>query len=205
MISGKDEVALYGMMGAGKMPFTGGPSGSLRATIGQTLPFETYQGNSSLSLTSGQMSLAPIFLLAGQTINNINFMSTSAEATGTHLWFAIYDDGRGSTTSGQLALLGQTNDQTGAAAFGSNTNLGLSLMNPCTTTYSGYYYIAIMCTATTPPGIRGTQLISSASIQIGSTSAALIGLTAGSGLTNMAPNPSGAVSFIRQILYAYVS
>jgi len=204
MISGKDEIALWGMMGAGKMPVTGGPSGALRAAIGQTLPLETFTGNSSLSISTGVMSLSPIFLVAGQVITNINFISTTAESGGSHLWFAIYDDGRGSATAGQLALLGQTLDQTGAAAFPATTNLGLSLMVPFTTTYSGFYYLAIMCVGTTPV-LRGTLLASTASIQIGSTTGAFIGGTAGSSLTNMAPNPSGAVSMSRQIIYAYVS
>lgn len=205
MISNKDEISMFGMMGVGKIPITGGPSSALRSTIGQTIPLEACT-QSTVTPSSGVMDLTAIFLTAGNIINNINYISSvTAESGGTHLWFAIYDDGRGSPTAGQLALLGQTLDQTGAAAFGASTNLGLSLMVPFVTTYSGIYYVAFMCTATVTPLLIASPSNSTATIQIGSVAGATYAMTAGSGLTNMAPNPSGALSTSSRLEYAYVS
>jgi len=195
---------ILSMTGLGKMPVTGGPAGLLLSPISQTIPIE--RASSGNSTSSGVMSLSPIHIAIGQKITNINFMNLNqAEATGTHLWFALYDDGRGSTTAGQLALLGQTADQTGSAAFGLNVNLGLSLIMPYTTTYSGIYYVAYMCAASTVPFVRGSALPGSVSISLGSSAGCLLGGTAGSGLLNLAPNPSGTVSAAATVFYAYVS
>jgi hypothetical protein len=205
MISAKDEITLYGAMGAGILPLTGGPSTALLSAIAQTFPigFMTYANNSP---TSGQMLLMPIFIVTGQTITNINFCSGSTgSSSGTHFWYALYDDGRSSTTAGQLALLGQTYDQTGGSVMGTFTNLGLSLMVPVVTAYTGIYYVAFMCAASGMPQLKSTTLISTASIQIGSGTGAIFGATAGSSLTNMAPNPSGTITANNILAYAYVS
>jgi hypothetical protein len=191
------------LTGRGKVPLTGGPAGTLKACIAETMSFDYAVSNSSIS--TGVMTLTPIYLCQGQTITSINYVSCStAESGGSHLWFALYDDGRGSTTAGQLSLLGQTPDQTAAAAFAANTNLGLALNIPYLTTYTGIYYLAIMCVGTTP-SISGLSRSSLASIQIGSSTGSLLGATAGSGLTSQAPSPSGALTYTLTSLYAYVS
>jgi hypothetical protein len=190
--------------GVGKLPITGGPSSLLKAPIAQTMPFEA--AVSAVTLTTAVCSACPIYLPQGVTISNINFVSGStAESGGSHLWYALYDDGRGSTTANQLALLGQTADQTGAAAFGANTNLGLSLITPYATTYTGYYYVAICCVGTTPT-LAGVIRASTAAIQVSAqATGAVYGGTFGSGLTNQAPSPSGAVTATGFTAYAYVS
>jgi hypothetical protein len=203
-ISGNDEAALFGAGGFGKIPVVGGPATLLLPSIAQTAPIENLT-NGVTTGTTGVMSLSSVFLISGQRISNINFISSNqAEATGTHLWFALYDDGRGSTTAGQLALLAQTLDQTGAAAFAANTNLGLSVLVPYTTTYTGIYYVAFMCTAGTLPSLRYANLIN-ASIQVAASAGAFMAGKAGSGLTNMAPNPSGVVTSNGALLYSYLS
>jgi hypothetical protein len=204
-ISNAELTALFGIMGCGIVPLTGGPAGTLKSPIAQTTLFQTCRLSSSL--TSGVMNLTSICIPSNQVITNINYVSQGAESSGTHLWFALYDDGRGSSTAGQLALLGQTADQTGATAFTANTNLGLSLLTPYTTTYSGIYYVAIMCVASVAaPSITATGGVLNASIQISSSSTgAILAGTAGSGLTTNAPNPSGAISLSTSFLYAYLS
>ena len=196
---------IQAITGLGQTPLIGGPAGLLLPFIAQTIPIITT--NQSVQPNTGVMFLNPIHLAAKQVITNINFISaTTAESSGTHLWFALYDDGRGTTAANQLALLGQTADQTGSAAFAANTNLGLSLLIPYTTTYSGLHYVAVMCAATTTPGIRSCSLGVSLPITIGN-SANLLSASAGSGLTAFAPSPSGALSSVpnNSIYYAYVS
>ena len=202
-ISNAEIASLLALTGRGKVPLTGGPAGSLKSCIAETMPFEHASAN--VTLSSGVMTLAPIYISQNQTITSINFVSNStAESGGSHLWFALYDDGRGSATASQLYLLAQTQDQTGAAAFAANTNLGLALNIPYITTYTGIYYIAIMCVGTTPT-ITGQTRASTASIQIGASGGALMGSTAGSGLTSQAPSPSGTITSSVNTLYAYVS
>ena len=197
---------LLQQMGGGKIPVTGGPATALKSPIAQTVPFEVC--NTAGTLSSGVMSLSPIFITANQTITSINFVScAAAESGGTHLWFALYDDGRGSSVAGQLGLLAQTPDQTGAAVFPANSSLGLALQIPFITQYSGIYYIAIMCVATQRPNLAAIGSATSASIQIATSTGAIYGAIAGSGLTTTAPSPSGAVSSSGSIMttYGYVS
>ena len=191
------------LAGVGKNPLTGGPASSLKPTIAVTMPYEIAAQN--VAISSGQMTLTSIYLAANQTVSNINFVSSgTAESGGSHLWFALYDDGRGSTTANQLALLGQTADQTGAAAFAANTNLGLALNSPVITTYTGIYYVAIMCVGTTPT-LAGLARFSTATIQTGTSLGTNLSMNVGSGLTTTAPNPSGGAPYSNATLFAYVS
>lgn len=203
-ISNIEQIQIFEDTGVGKMPLTGGPSTNLKSPIAQTLPFEC--AVSVITPSTGVMNVTSIYLTAGQTISNINFVSGStAEGTGTHLLFCLYDDGRSSTTVNQLALLGQTADQTGAAALAANTNLGLALITPYITTYSGIYYVGFICAATTMPTLAGITRGSTASITVASATGAFYSGTAGSSLTNQAPNPSGTVTVSAATIYAYVS
>jgi hypothetical protein len=204
-LSNAEIISIFAMTGVGRTPFTGGPAGSLKSTIAQTIPWEMCSTGGPPALSSGTMLLSSIYIATGQIISNINFISSNtAESGGSHLWFALYDDGRGSSTAGQLALLGQTADQTGAAAFGANANLGLSLLTPYTTTYSGIYFIGAMCVATTTPFLIGNQRFSSATVPITPATNCCFCCLGPSGLTNLAPS-SITVSSSFYAFYAYVS
>jgi len=196
-ISNAELISLYGQLGIGKMPVTGGPAGNFRSSIAQTTPIEAIQN--TVTPATGTMYLASIYLNAKQTITNINFISVAAESGGSHLWFALYDDGRGSSSAGQLALLGQTADQTGAAAFGSNTNLGLSLLAPYTTTYNGTYYVAFQYVGSSLT-LWGNSLAGMPT----SVGAFYNGIVASVSSGN-APNPSGSPATTTIGLYAYLS
>lgn len=202
-LSNAELIQIFEDTGVGKLPLTGGPSGTLKSTISQTMPLEA--SVSACQPATGVMDLTAIYLTTGQTITNINFVTGSTAAgTPTHTWFALYDDGRGSATSGQLALLGQTADQ-GSGAVAANTNLGLSLITPWTTQYTGIYYVAFMNSGTTVPTLSGVIRASSASIALAAAAGALYSGTAGSSLTATAPSPSGAVTVSTRTEYAYVS
>jgi hypothetical protein len=200
-ISNNELIQIYGIMGVGRMPLTGGPAGNLTSVISQTFPYEFT--TTTYNITSTTLVLNAIYITAGQTIRNINFVSISAESSGSHLFFALYDDGRGTTGSGS-ALLGQTLDQTGAAAFGSNTNLGLSLITPYTTTYTGIHYIAIAYTGSTLSVAASTtpNTTSSSPPFVPKGNGVLSGNT-GVAVSSQAPNPSGTFSEISPAIYIY--
>jgi len=200
-ISNAEVIRLYGLLGIGKIPSLGGPASLQTPSIAQTHPLETLTGTQTPLST--RMYLSSIYINTNQTIRNINYISSGAESGGSHLWFALYDDGRSSTVSGQLGLLGQTADQTGATAFGANTNLGLALSYPILTTYTGIYYVALMCAASQTPGLASMTI--AGSLTTASASGSYFGGTAGTSLTTSAPDPSGAIAAVSRMNYAYVS
>ena len=206
-ISNAEMVEIYQDIGF-KSPITGGPAGSLKSPIAQTLPFEMCSGATGNS--SALLLLNALYITQGQTITNINYVTATTAASGpTHLWFALYDDGRGSSTAGQLALLGQTADQ-GSAAINANTNIGLSLILPWTTQYSGIYYAALLqvatVTAATFAGNSKASTFSSMGIASGGTGQLFPWSAIGTGgLTNQAPALSGALALKSGSEFAYVS
>jgi len=186
----------------GKLPLYGGAS--FRTPIGMTASYEC--SVSQCQPATGVMDLTAIFLTQGQTIAGINYVSGTTAASGpTHLWFALYDDGRGSTTAGQLALLGQTSDN-GSVAVPANTWLALGLVSPWVTQYTGIYYVAFLQTvSTTMSTLAGVIRGTTASIQLSSNCAnSFHSMTAGSGLTNLAPSPSGALTISTRSEFVYV-
>jgi len=202
-ISNAEMVQLYQALGVGKLPMTGGPAGSLKSAIAMTMPLEV--PTSSLGPSTGIMYLSAVYITQGQTISNINFITTGAANTPTHTWFALYDDGRGSSSANQLALLGQTADQ-GSGAVAANTNLGLALNTPWVAQYTGIYYLAFMQAATGTSGLMGLSGGGTAGLQVsGTTTSATFSMTAGSGLTGLASNPSGTLSSTPFNLFAYAS
>lgn len=203
-ISSSELALIYQQMGCSIFPITGGSAGSLKSPIAQTMP--TQLAPSSVGPATGVMGLSSIFIPAGQTISNINYITTTAATGPTHYWYALYDDGRGSTTAGQMALLGMTGDQL-TAAVSANTMIGLSLVVPWVTQYTGIYYVAVMCSvSTTAPGFGGVSKTSASFALAGGFSlSVLLSATAGSGLTYPPPNPSGALSNRAGMEWAYVS
>jgi len=200
-ISNAELVQIFSLVGV-KLPLTGGPAGTLKSAIAQTMPYD-FCG--TVTPTQANMILTPIYVTQGQVITSINMVTVGAATTPTHTWWALYDDGRGSSTANQLALLGQSADQA-AGAIGANTNLGLALLSPYTTTYTGIYYVAWYNSGTTAPTMAGFAITSTASIQIaGAATGALYRGTIAVTATAAAPNPSGAVSAGTIGIFAYIS
>lgn len=150
-----------------------------------------WQNGNIGALTSGVMSLVPIWLPAGAVVNSILVRSaTTALATGTHWWFALYSNWTDATGANSL-LLAQTADQ-GAAAWNTQTAQDKALTAPQTITVSDWYGIGVMVAATTVPSLRG-ESIGVAGFAGGDLTGQLdLARTVGAALTTTAPaNLSG--------------
>jgi hypothetical protein len=103
-----------------------------------------------VALATGVMTSVPIYLVAGDLVTNLSFVSgATAAGTPTAYWFALYSM---DTTP---ALLAQTADQT-STAWAANTAKTLALATAYRVPKTGLYYAAVMVTATTPPSLMGT-------------------------------------------------
>lgn len=133
-------------------------------------------------LTSGTLFLVAIYLIAGQRINYISFLSgATAAVSPTNQFFSIYDINR--------SLLAQTaNDLT--AAIQPNTLLTKQLTSTFIVTYTGIHYIGIVVSASTVPSLRG---VSKSTNTLNVIPPVLHG-NSSSGLTNILPNPAAALS-----------
>lgn len=136
------------------------------------------------ALSTGRLTLTALYLQAGEVVTSLTFISgTTAGATLTHTWFALYDF----TTR---ALIRQTNDDT-SAAWATATVKTLNLSSTYTVPTTGLYFAGINVTGTTVPTIIGNT-----------TSTALLGLTplingsSTTGLTATAPATAAAPSAI---------
>lgn len=164
------------------------PSGA----IAETLPRSVCA--TFMTPGTGVMHLSGIYVPAGRLVTNVTFVSgATAEATGTHLWFALYDQ--------NLNLLQQSVDDTVANSFGASTVKTKALTATVTTTYAGIYYVGFMCTAGTVPNL----LSLTGSLLSGAVAPVMYGLST-SGLTTTAPSPAAApAASINTRLYAYLS
>ena len=201
-ISNAEISEIYALTGLGKIQ--NNPGGNVgKNPAAQTIPVEATV--STLTPSGGVMDLTAIYLLAGQTIYSIAFITNAAASSPTHWWWALYDDGRGSTVAGQLALLSQTPDQ-GAGALTATTIAHLNLSPYWVTQYTGIYYVASMQTASVSIAtFYGSTRVSTAAIQISpNCTNGFYAMTAGSGLTTNAPNPSGTLSASVRTAYAVV-
>lgn len=155
----------------------------ISGTISESIPRILCAEANLAVLTSGTLFLQAIYLRAGQRVSNISFHSaTTALATGTNQFFALYDINR--------ALLAQTANAT-STAWAANSIATRALTAPYTATYSGLYYVGIMIAATTVPTLKGltaktaSQLAAQTPILHGNSSA---------GLTTALPNPAAAIT-----------
>lgn len=99
-------------------------------------------------MTSGTLYLTAIALAGGLSVSTITFFtSTTPVGTPTHQWFCLLDS--------SLNVLAKTADDT-TTAWGSSTAKTLTISGgPYVTTRSGLYYVGVLVTATTPPGLMG--------------------------------------------------
>src|SRR5882762_831729 len=133
------------------------------------------------ALTSGVVTAVGMQFSAGQQIHTVNFASaTAAAGTPTHWQFGVY------SPAATPARLGQSTDQT-TTAWAANTLKGLSMgaTTPVVIPKAGWYWVAILVTATTVP-----TLLSATAIPAGLLSAsgiiapqAALAITSGSALT----------------------
>lgn len=155
----------------------------IAGTISETIPRMLCDEANLAALTSGTLHLTAVYLRAGQRVANISYHSaTTAAATPTNGFFALYDNNR--------ALLAQTANFT-TEAWAANSIKTKALSAAYTATYSGLYYVGIMVAATTVPTLKGNtaktggQLAGQAPILHGNSTAAL---------TTTLPNPAAAIT-----------
>ena len=123
-----------------------------------------------------------IWLPAGTVVNNLITMSgTTASATQTNRWLALYDQNR--------ALLRQGPNTT-TTVIAANT-LWSDAITAYTTTYSGIYYIGIMTAATTANSLVGVTAAGNAAIR---NQAPILTGTSSTGLTTTAPATAAAIT-----------
>lgn len=102
------------------------------------------------AFTSATMKSTPLYLREGDVVTNLTFVSaTTAGATLTNWWFALYSP---ATTP---ALLGQTADQEDAA-WAAYTAKTLALTSPVTIAETGWHWAAISVKASTVPTLLGS-------------------------------------------------
>jgi hypothetical protein len=163
------------------------PTGYKAESIPRTL-----SGVNIASAGSGVLVMQAIWLPAGTVINNLITMSGStASATQTNRWMALYDQNR------SLIQQGPNSTTTVIAA---NT-LWTSAITPYTATYSGIYYIGIMTAATTPNTLIGYSGGLSAVRNL----APVLSGTSTTALTTTAPNPAAAISATANTYWVAVS
>lgn len=128
--------------------------------------------NAQVAPTTATLYLSAIYLQAGTVVSNLNLQTgTTALATGTNNWMALYDSAR--------VQLASTADQ-GLAALAASTPFAWPIATVAAgagTSYtvptSGLYYIGVMLKATTVCTLLGfTRVASGAPILQGSANAA---------------------------------
>jgi hypothetical protein len=128
------------------------PDGYQVSTLDRNVP-----SSNTAPLATGRESAFLLYIPAGLKFTKIFFWAgTTAAGTPTNQWFTLR------TLSRQL--IGITQDDT-TAVWASNTEKQLSFANvttgalqTITAPYSGYYYIGVNVTATTPPSLQGIAI-----------------------------------------------
>lgn len=151
------------------------PSTFYRANLPRFGLYDSASDSGQVALATGVMTAVRIKLAAGDTITNVSVRSgATAAGTPTNWWAALYSN------ASTPALLSQSADQT-TTAWAANTTKTLALGTPQVITANGYYWVAIMVTATTVPTLIGT--CAAAPIVTGE---ANLSVTSGSSLTGTA-------------------
>lgn len=172
------------------------PAGALYETIPRqwSPSFST-----SPSITSGTLFLNGIELPSDIPINGIAFITDSVTAlsAGTHQIFGLYDDNVGTSSGTPYKLLAGTSDDT-SAAWPISTVKALNFAATYTTTRAGAFYLGLLVTATTAPGVVASVLPVSIStlppVQSGNSSTGLTAL----------PDPAIAPTPSTKLCYAWV-
>ena len=126
--------------------FSASPTGALGETFPRCLG-STATATQAIGATTGTVYMVGLWLPAGLTVTNLNWISGSTAAgTPTHWWLGI-----ASSAGLQLA---HTADQT-TSAIAANTLITRALTATYTTTATGLYYLLLSVTATTNPTATG--------------------------------------------------
>ena len=180
----------------GEYSYAGPPVSNLglTGTLAETMPRETCPEVNSTIGATGTLFLQAIYLKSGQTVSNITiFSATTAAATTTNLFFALYDGNRN--------LVAQSANQ-GAYTWAANTQKTLAMTTPYKVPTSGLYYVGLLQVATTIATIKGGTAKTGG--QLAGAVPILHG-TSSTGLTTSLPNPAAAITVGTATMYAAVS
>jgi hypothetical protein len=153
----------------------------------------------SPTITSGTLFLTGIELPSDQALNGIAFMTdaTTALVSGTHQIFGLFDDQVGSSSGTPYKLLAGTSDDTNVA-WPISTVKRLNFSAPYSTTRGGAFYLGLLVTAGTPPGLVAVGFSVAVAtlppIQAGDSSTGLTAL----------PDPAIAPTPGQKLAYAWV-
>jgi hypothetical protein len=155
----------------------------ISGTLGESIPRMLCSEANLSALTSGTLFMQAVFLRSGTRVTNLSFFSaTTALATGTNGFMALYDANRN--------LLGQTANWT-SEAWAANSIKTKPLTSVYTITQTGIYYIGLLVVATTVPTMKG--LTAKTASQLAGTAPILHGASS-TGLTTALPNPAAAIT-----------
>lgn len=175
----------------GYLPIVSAPYG-VSGTKAESIP-RNQAGINIAAVTSGTMVMQAIWLPAGVTINNlIAHSGTTASATQSNRWMALYDQNR--------ALLRQSSDSL-TTVLAANT-LWTAPITSYTTTYSGIYYIGILTAATTANSLTGVTAAANAAFK---GQAPILTGTSTASLTTTAPATAAAITATANSYWVAVS
>lgn len=149
---------------------------------GQT--YSRRQATSIQTITSGRMVMSVCPISAGSVVTSVTFYSsTTALSTPSHGWGALY------TPAGDL--LAQSANDTGIT-WAANSAKTFTLTAPQAITADGWYYLAVMVAATTPPTLVAMNP-ANAGVVVASL-APVLGGSYNTGLTTTAPSAASNFS-----------
>lgn len=126
--------------------FSASPTGCLGETFPRCLG-SSATATQTIGATTGTVYMVALWLPAGLTVTNLNWITGSTAAnTPTHWWLGL------ANASGVQQA--HTADQT-SGAIAANTLITKALTSPYTTTSTGTYYLLISVTATANPTATG--------------------------------------------------
>jgi hypothetical protein len=110
--------------------------------IAQTIEPQNLVSTDSINYASGNIIVTNVWINSGKTITNINFFlrTYTATAPALNIFYGLYNN--------LQVLVGSTNavTPTSPSVPASDTMRTIPLITPFTTSYSGYYWIAILPT-----------------------------------------------------------
>ncbi len=163
-------------------------------TLAETMPRETCPEVNTTAGATGTLFMQAIYLVTGQTVSSITaYSATTAAATTTNLFFALYDANR--------ALLAQSANQ-GAYTWAANSKKTLAMSAAYKVPTSGIYYIGILQVATTIATLKGGTAKTGGQL---AAAAPILHGTSTTGLTTALPNPAAAITAGTASIYAAVS
>lgn len=126
--------------------FSASPTGALAETFPRCLG-SAATATQAIGATTGTVYMAAIWLPAGLTVTNLNWITGGTAAnTPTHWWLGLANASR--------VQVAHTADQT-SGAIAANTLVGKALTATYTTTYTGLYYLLLSVTAAANPTATG--------------------------------------------------